>query len=83
MEKHFSDVDINDADKVGLTLLRKGKNRSCRVYQFKECGHIQQIYVETVRSLRVKCKQCNLDGRKQNAESLGLEYLGDGTNHRS
>jgi len=81
MEKVFTKIDIEDAEKVGLTLLKKGKNRSCRVYKFKDCGHVQQIYVETVRSLKVKCKQCNLDERKQNAKSLGLEYLGDGANH--
>lgn len=81
MHEKFSDRDLRDADKVGLTLLQKGKNRSCRVYKFRECGHVQQIYIETVRSLKVQCKQCSLNERKQNAKFLGLEYLGDGANH--
>jgi hypothetical protein len=73
-----------EASSSGLTLLGYAQDQSryrpirYRNYKFNDCGHVQDIHIGAVRAGKAhfKCRTCQENLYKNEASSLGLEYLG-------
>lgn len=71
----FNPKFIQEAQKVGLTLLGEGRNANFRTYRFNDCGHEQQITVRNVRINVFECKECHKSKLREEATLQGLETI--------
>jgi len=71
------ETKLNDeAAKVGLELVGKGKDKAHRQYQFRSCGHVREITTANVRSNTFHCDKCFWEDKSQVLEQRGLTLLG-------
>lgn len=65
-----------EADKAGLDIVRDmpAKNNH-RYYKFRNCGHIQEIGISSVRRGSATCTQCFNERIQKEAEDAGLEII--------
>ncbi|MFY8272592.1 hypothetical protein AAEU32_00355 [Pseudoalteromonas sp. SSDWG2] len=71
---------FREAEEAGLLLKGDGRNKSYRTYEFRACGHAQEIKPCHVRVGNFRCNTCLLEKLQQEAEAVGLILIGDGKN---
>ena len=69
----------NEAEASGLRLLGRGKNKSFRTYQFKDCGHAKEISTGSVRAKTFHCDICFWDEKDEILFQRGVEIAGPGS----
>jgi len=67
-----------EADKAGLRLIGKGKNKAFRTYEFVTCGHVKEIATSSVRDETFHCDICFWDDIRMLLKERGLEIVGSG-----
>lgn len=70
----------NEASAVGLTLLGPLSKRHYRLYRINACNHTQPIHMGHVRNNSYKCHTCLDLKLKDEAEAVGLTFIGKGKN---
>ena len=69
----------NEAEKAGLRLLGKGKDKAFRTYEFIDCGHVKEISTDSVRNNTFHCDVCFWDDKHNTLEKRGLRIIGSGS----
>jgi hypothetical protein len=59
----------------GIKAIGRGKDASYRVFQFTECGHIQQIKKSNASRFNFKCHACFDEKLNKEAYAVGLKLL--------
>ena len=73
------DTKLNqEAEKAGLSLLAKGKDKAYRTYQFKNCGHVKEIPTAHVRNGMFHCDICFWDDIDDTLQKRGLKIIDKG-----
>ena len=71
------DTKLNDeAEAAGLRLVGKGKDKSFRTYEFKDCGHVKEIGTGSVRNQTFHCELCFWEDKNAILEKRGVRILG-------
>lgn len=72
LEKKFKE----EAKKNNLIYKGAGKSHEYRKYQFKKCGHIQEIHLVAVRFEQFKCLTCAENQYKEEAKLKNMTIIG-------
>lgn len=68
-----------EAENAGLKIIGKASRGNYRLYEFKDCGHKQEIRLSSVRALSFSCLKCTENKYINEAEEVGLKLLGPGS----
>lgn len=69
---------IDNAKLAGLSFLNQDTvRRYHNIYEFKSCGHRQAIRNDKVKSGVFHCNTCEINKLKNEANTVGLEYIDD------
>ena len=68
-----------EAESNGLILQNQESPKGYQTYKFAQCRHIQLITPSKVRIGEFKCRECLEESRRNIAEKMGLEIVGDGS----
>ena len=83
VDKPIKEINIQEAEAVGLTILSRSTDPNKSLYRFNDCGHTDFLQPTHVRRGNIKCRTCHLISDVELANSKGFTLLHrTGNNYR-
>jgi hypothetical protein len=68
--------ELNNANAAQMEIIGKGRTPQYRLYRFIECGHKEEIRLDSIHS-DFKCKQCHEIKIQKEAAVMNMKMIGD------